>query len=106
MRRVVQLLLENGAELESEEYGGQTPLSLAAWTGQKAVVRLLLEKGADVESKSSRSGTLLSLAAWAGQEAVVRLLIDGGADVKIAMMWAAARRYKAVVQLLQSAQGI
>jgi ankyrin repeat protein len=60
---VVQLLLWNGAELESEEYGGQTPLSLAAWTGQEAVVRLLLEKGADVESKSSRSGTPLSLAA-------------------------------------------
>jgi ankyrin repeat protein len=43
---VVKLLLEKGAELESESGNGQTPLSWAAENGHKAVMKLLLEKGA------------------------------------------------------------
>jgi ankyrin repeat protein len=37
----VKLLLEKGAELESKDGQGQTPLSLAAKNGHKAVVKLL-----------------------------------------------------------------
>ena len=48
---VVQLLLENGAELYSKDSGSRTPLSLAAGGGHEAVVRLLLEKGAELDSK-------------------------------------------------------
>ncbi|KAL7962115.1 hypothetical protein V8C34DRAFT_311341 [Trichoderma compactum] len=42
---VVNLLLEQGAEIESKDNGGQTPLSLAAENGHEAAVRLLIEKG-------------------------------------------------------------
>jgi ankyrin repeat protein len=48
---VVELLLEKGADMESEDGSGQTPLWWAAKYGHEAVVRLLLEKGADVDSK-------------------------------------------------------
>lgn len=48
---VVNLLLENGPELESKDSSGRTPLSWAA--GQlvrsEAVVNLLLKNGAELE---------------------------------------------------------
>jgi hypothetical protein len=53
---IVQLLLEKGAELESKDSGGRTPLSWAARKGHEAVVRLLLKK---LESKDKRGWTSL-----------------------------------------------
>jgi ankyrin repeat protein len=45
---VVKLLLEKGADVESEDrYYGHTPLSRAARGVYEAVVKLLLEKGAE-----------------------------------------------------------
>ena len=43
---VVELLLQKGAEVESKNKWGWTPLSIAAEHGQKAVVELLLQNGA------------------------------------------------------------
>jgi ankyrin repeat protein len=43
---VVKLLLEKGAELESKDGDGRTPLLWAAAGGHEAVVKLLLEEGA------------------------------------------------------------
>jgi ankyrin repeat protein len=40
----VKLLLEKGAELETKDNYGQTPLSCAAEKGHEAVVKLLQEK--------------------------------------------------------------
>ena len=42
---VVKLLLEKGAELETKDDNGRTPLSWAAENGHEAVVKLLLEQG-------------------------------------------------------------
>src|ERR1700733_9463781 len=68
--RVVQRLLEKGADVESEDiYEGTTPLWWAAMKGHEAVVKLLLEKGADVESKDIYEGTTpLLRAAMKGHE--------------------------------------
>ena len=41
---VVKLLVEKGAELDSKDRDGRTPLSHAAGNGHKAVVKLLVEK--------------------------------------------------------------
>ena len=49
--RIVQRLLEKGADIAGKDRSGQTALSWAAMKGHEAVVELLLEKGADVESK-------------------------------------------------------
>jgi hypothetical protein len=43
---VVKLLLERGAELETKDIYGRTPLSRAAGNGRETVVKLLLERGA------------------------------------------------------------
>ena len=44
---MVELLLEKGADVESKDTEGQTPLSWAAKNGHEAVVNVLLEKGAE-----------------------------------------------------------
>jgi ankyrin repeat protein len=44
---LVRLLVENGADLESKDIYGQTPLSSAAAKGHEVVLRVLVEKGAD-----------------------------------------------------------
>ena len=81
--RVVQRLLEKGADIAGKGRYGRTALSRAAIKGHEAVVELLLEKGADVESKDILYGqTPLLCAAKKGHEAVVKLLLEKGADVK------------------------
>ncbi|KAK3360939.1 ankyrin repeat-containing domain protein, partial [Lasiosphaeria ovina] len=50
--KVVELLLERRAEIESRDrIFDQTPLSWAAEKGHEAVVRLLLDKGADLGAR-------------------------------------------------------
>ena len=67
---VVKLLLEKGAELETKDSDGQTPLWRAAGIGHE--VKLLREKGAELEAKDKYGRT--PRAARDGHEAVVKLL--------------------------------
>jgi ankyrin repeat protein len=53
---VNKLLLGRGADANSEDNNGQTPLLWAARGGYDAVVKQLLEKGAAVDSKDSTYG--------------------------------------------------
>jgi ankyrin repeat protein len=53
---VTKLLLEKGADANSEDNNGQTPLLWAARGGYGAVVKQLLEKDAAVDSKDSTYG--------------------------------------------------
>ncbi|KAL7917246.1 hypothetical protein ACQKWADRAFT_307277 [Trichoderma austrokoningii] len=83
--RVIELLIEQGADLEAEdtEYGWR-PLSIAAKKGHEAAVKLLIERGADIEAKETFQGqTPLSVAIREKQEAVVKLLIGRGADIEV-----------------------
>src|SRR5271163_2705593 len=106
--RVVQRLLEKGADVAGKDRSGQTALSRAAMKGHEAVVELLLEKGADVKSKDSVCQTPLSWAARGGYEAVVKLLLEKGADVKrkgrldgqAPLLFAAYNGHEVVVKLL------
>jgi hypothetical protein len=75
---VVKLLLEKGAELETKDMHGWTPLSQATRNGHEAVVKLLLEKGAELETKDMHGWTPLSQATQNGHEAVVKLLLEKG----------------------------
>ena len=107
---VVELLLENGAELETRDTRyGQTPLSWAVEKGHEAVVKLLLENGAELETRDTRYGqTPLSWAVEKGQEAVVKLLLENGAELETRdtrygqtpLSWAVEKGHEAVVELL------
>ena len=50
------LHLEKGAELETKDNNGRTPLSQAASNGHEAVVKLQLEKGAELKTKDNDYG--------------------------------------------------
>ncbi|KXX82674.1 Serine/threonine-protein phosphatase 6 regulatory ankyrin repeat subunit B [Madurella mycetomatis] len=78
--KIVELLLEKGADKEAKDNGGRTPLSLAAIKGYKPIVRLLLEKNADKNARDGEGRTPLYQAAIKGYEPIIKLLLEEGAD--------------------------
>ena len=58
----VQLLLENGAQVNSRNYEQNTPLHLAAKVGHHEVVKILLDHGADKNLKNEIDLTPLKMA--------------------------------------------
>uniref|UniRef100_A0A0D2YEN9 NACHT domain-containing protein n=1 Tax=Fusarium oxysporum (strain Fo5176) TaxID=660025 RepID=A0A0D2YEN9_FUSOF len=79
--RVVQLLLDNGADVNVEggEYGNALPA--ASSRGHLEVVQLLLNNGADVNAEDYRYGNALQAASLESDLEVMQLLLDKGADV-------------------------
>ncbi len=75
-------LIEKGADLDSKDDRGQSPLSKASEYGREAVVKLLLGRGMHLDSKDSFGKTPVSKASENGHEAIVRLC-----SKKKARMW-------------------
>jgi cytohesin len=73
--------LARGADVNSKDKDGWTPLHLAVKAGYKDVVELLIAKGADVNAKDKFGETPLIFAASAGNKDVFEVLIAKGADV-------------------------
>jgi ankyrin repeat protein len=79
---VVQILVDNGADLEATAVEGMTPLLVAAVNDRVAAVGRLLDAGAEIEAVDSEQGaTALNFAAFYGQNELARLLVDRGANV-------------------------
>jgi ankyrin repeat protein len=78
---MVELLLENHADMAARDIYGHTALHDAAEAGQRDVVQLLLAKGADIEGRDGSGDTALHIAALEGQIDVVKLLLANKADV-------------------------
>lgn len=77
----VESLISNGADVNSKNEDGLTPLHVAAVRGQLAVVDFLINNGADVNTKTKDGKTLLHHVAREGHFEVVALLIDSGSDL-------------------------
>jgi len=83
-KEVVELLIKNGADVNTRDKTGDTPLHLAAGEGNKAVAELLITNGADVNARTKYGGnTPLHEAARStySHYGVLELLISNGADV-------------------------
>ena len=82
--RVVELLLEHGAQVEVtlEDYTGQV-MDFALWAGAGAdIISVLLEHGTDATARGDDGDTLLHMAAlFTAEPQVFELLLDNGADV-------------------------
>jgi hypothetical protein len=81
----VRALLKSGVDVDTDLFGGFTPLHCASRHGHTPVVKALIEAGADVEKRYTYhvcSGyTVLHLAAVKGHAPVITELIKAGADV-------------------------
>ena len=76
---VVGTLLDAGADPNASTRSGETPLLVAAFSGNTKMVSLLLARGAKVDSRNS--GELLIAAASRGSVDLVKLFTGLGADV-------------------------
>ena len=102
------LLLRSGAEPNTPNDFGMTPLSEACTNGNSALVRLLLKSGANPNTAIATGETPLMTCAKSGSADAVRLLVEYGAAVnakeptqnQTALMWAAAERHPDVVKAL------
>ncbi|KAJ5092358.1 hypothetical protein NUU61_007228 [Penicillium alfredii] len=78
--KVVQLLLDLGADIAATNSKQETALHVAARKGQEKTSKLLLERGADVTAVALGIETPLHCAVSSQNEVMVRLLLDHGAD--------------------------
>ena len=79
--RIVALLLENGADVNIRNEGGETPLHYAAGHGHTKVMEILLENGADPAQKGTGCGTPMQWAARNGQIQPIKTLVDHGVSI-------------------------
>src|SRR5258707_2735680 len=81
--KVVERLIEYGADIHAEAENGWTPLYWASgghYFKDGSALRLLLERGADVNARAKDGRTPLHWASSWGALEVLRLLLEHGAD--------------------------
>ncbi|HSJ89469.1 MAG TPA: ankyrin repeat domain-containing protein [Anaerolineales bacterium] len=76
-KKIVQLLLDHGADANVREQGGFTPLHAAAQNGDVEILHALLMGGADLTFKSTDGKTAMDVAMEAGHEKATVLLGEG-----------------------------
>jgi ankyrin repeat protein len=79
LSEVVKVLINSGADIESKDNDGRTPLAWASLAGNLAIVELLLGAGVDTQAKGNDGRTPLSRAAFLGKLEVVKVLTVAGA---------------------------
>jgi ankyrin repeat protein len=77
----VERLIRSGADPDTQDGDGATPLIVSATHGHIEVAEALLKSGANVNARNAAGLTPLSAAVDAGHTAVAELLIKQGADV-------------------------
>ena len=82
--KVVEIILDAGANINLTDDNGNTALMHAAGTGNTSMVALLLKRNADPNLKQNQGFTALMVAANRNDEAMVKLLLDEGANPELA----------------------
>lgn len=77
-------LLQHGANPDSRDKQGETPLTIAAGTGFTEGVRIMLAGKANIDGSNGRGQTALFRAVQARDVATVKLLLELGANADIA----------------------
>ncbi len=72
-------LIDNGADIDSQDKFGRTTLIQAAASNNTPVMESLIDRGANVNIKDLRGNTALTNIASKNQVSIVKLLIDKGA---------------------------
>lgn len=76
----MQLLIENGADINTRDESDSTPLHLASSVGSFDTVQLLIDHGADLDAKDNTGQTPYQVAQRLGEDpnhkAIAQLLSD------------------------------
>jgi ankyrin repeat protein len=78
-RDVVELMLEQGADINHLTSEGETPLILAIKKGERLLVKRLILYGADVNKPGKAKDMPLAVAKSRGNDSIIRLLQQNGA---------------------------
>jgi ankyrin repeat protein/GTPase SAR1 family protein len=78
---IVELLVDNGADINARCQQGQVPLHISVENGSNRITEFLISRGADVSMVDDERQTPLNLASESGNTKLARQLIDSGADV-------------------------
>ena len=107
---LVKLLLDNGAEVDTQDKDHWTPLIYASAYGYNDIVKILIENGADIDSKKvydAYIGSPLITAATNGNEETIKILLKAGANINIknkfgwtALMRASEKGFIIIVKIL------
>ena len=107
---IVQMLIDAGADIDTEDTEGRVPLHMASLEGSLDVVKVLVRVGAGVCVTDSTQQTCLMLAAhkYGGHPETVRYLVglpevelnQRDSENKTALHWAANKHHTDVVQVL------
>ena len=79
--KILDKLLQAGAEVNAQNDGGYTPLHIASKHGHLDVVKRLLSAGAQVNAQNDEGKTPLHIASYHGNSDIVKRLISAGAQV-------------------------
>ena len=106
----MNMLLDNGAQIETRDKEGRTSLWSAAANGNTDVVRALVSAGADVNTQTNRVSSALNIASKEGYVDIVNILLDNGTQIETGdkeggtpLWFAAANGHTDVVRALVSA---
>jgi ankyrin repeat protein len=81
---LVRELLDLGADIESTDDIGSTPLMMAAYNNRRSISNLLVQRGADLTAISANGKTVLHHAAQFGDIELVKQVLDAGVPVNAA----------------------
>uniref|UniRef100_A0A914H249 J domain-containing protein n=1 Tax=Globodera rostochiensis TaxID=31243 RepID=A0A914H249_GLORO len=83
-KRICELLIKNGANVDQQMGNGQTPLFCACIRGNFEIVKCLVVNGADINAVDKLGRTPLMAAAFHGHAGLVRYLLEKGARIDLA----------------------
>ena len=77
----IEQLLKNGADIDSRDSKGQTPLEVAILARNTLLIQFLLDRGADVNVRDNHGATALMVACSRSSLEVDKLLLDNGSAI-------------------------
>lgn len=111
--KIMQMLIDAGANLNHRNIHQDTPLLLAILDGEeREPVQLLIRSGADVNAQNVHGATALIWAVRENDPAIALMLIDKGADISLrdkegrtALDWALRDGFENCIAMLKDAAG-
>ena len=105
---VCQVLIDAGADIETKDEDGRSPLLVACNSGSLAIVKMLVKAGAGVRITDNEGDTCLTLASYFGRTETVRYLVSlpdvdvshKDVDGNTALLLATAEKHADVVEVL------